>query len=179
MDVSAPAQAAFETLIREHGRRLHAVAYAVLQDGAEAEDVVQETFLKAYKTHLEGRRLPPPEKLPAWLAALARNAAIDRLRRSRRREALPENADETHADQNGPSPSANLERQEQTRQVDGLLAALPENHRIAVTLRFMEGMDYDAIALHMGISHGALRGLLGRAMQTLRTEAALLPSLLP
>ncbi|SDT91639.1 RNA polymerase sigma-70 factor, ECF subfamily [Verrucomicrobium sp. GAS474] len=176
MDASA---SAFETVIREHGRRLHAIAYAVLQDGTEAEDVVQETFLKAYRTQLEGRRFPEPEKLPAWLAALARNAAIDRLRRSRRQSPLPDDAEETHADVRGTTPSAALETRERTAQVDGLLAALPEAHRIAVTLRFMEGMDYAAIALHMGISHGALRGLLGRAMQTLRLQAALLPSLLP
>ncbi len=172
------AHALFETLIREHGRRLHAVAYAVLQDGAEAEDVVQETFLKAYKTHREGRRLPPTEKLPAWLSALTRNGAIDRLRRSRRRP-FSEEAGDHHADPVAPSPASDLEAREQTQQVDALLAALPENHRLAVTLRFMEGMDYQGIADHMGLSHGALRGILGRAMETLRREAALLPSLLP
>jgi len=177
--MDASAHSLFETLIRENGRRLHAVAYAVLQDAGEAEDVVQETFLKAYKLCREGRRLPPEEKLPPWLSALARNAAIDRLRRARRRQPLPVHTEETQADENGALPADALENRERNRQVDGLLAALPEPHRIAVTLRFMEGMDYAAIALHMGISHGALRGLLGRAMQTLRREAALLPSLQP
>ncbi len=147
---------AFEGVIRLYGRRLYAVAYGVLQNGAEAEDIVQETFLKAHR--LRGK-VRSPETFPAWLAALTRNAAIDLLRR-RRTEPLPEGTDE-FADSTTPLASARLEETERHRQIGSLLRALPDDHRTAVTLRFLENMDYESIARLMGISHGSLRGILG------------------
>ena len=160
---------AFEEVIRLYGRRLYAVAYGILQNGAEAEDVVQETFLKAYR--LRGK-VRGPETFPAWLAALARNGALDVLRR-RRTVPLPM-SDETAemADGTAPAASARMAEDELHRHVDSLLAALPAEHRTAVTLRFLENMDYAGIARIMGISQGALRGILGRAMGTLRRELA-------
>jgi len=158
---------AFERVIRLYGRKLYAVAYGVLQNGAEAEEVVQETFLKAYR--LRGK-VRSPETFPAWLAALARNAAVDLLRR-RRTVPLPEGIDE-FADGAAPLASADLEAAERRQRIGTLLGGLPETHRTAVTLRFLEEMDYESIARLMGISHGALRGILGRAMGTLRRKLA-------
>ena len=71
---------AFETVIRTYSRRVYVVAYAILQDVPEAEDIVQETFLKAH--HQRGK-LREPEKFPAWLLTVTRNGARDRLRRRR------------------------------------------------------------------------------------------------
>ena len=159
----------FEGLIRLYGRRLQAVAYGVLQNCQEAEDVVQEVFLKAYKHGAQGR-IRDMEKVPAWLAALTRNAAIDVLRRRRTVHLSPEMED-GYADGAAVPAHVPMERAERSRQLDALLSSLPENHRTAVTLRFMEGMDYEGIARMMGLSHGALRGILGRAMGTLRRAA--------
>jgi len=167
--------AAFEEVIALYSRRLHAVAYGVVQNAAEAEDVVQETFLKAY-----ARRwlIRDPEKFPAWLCRTARNRACDLLRK-RSHDALPETGQELEiiADAGVPCPSANLDATERSGAVHRLLNTLPENHRIAVTLRFMEGMDYREIQQTMGVSNGALRGILARAMKTLRSgiTTALLP----
>src|SRR5476651_779512 len=77
---------AFETVIRTYSRRVYVVAYAILQDVSEAEDIVQETFLKA---HRQRSKLREAEKFPAWLLTVARNGARDRLRR-RRPQAEPE-----------------------------------------------------------------------------------------
>src|SRR5271155_968641 len=55
---------AFETVIRTYSRRVYIVAYSILQDKSEAEDIVQDTFLKA---HQQRRQLRDPEKFPAWL----------------------------------------------------------------------------------------------------------------
>jgi DNA-directed RNA polymerase specialized sigma24 family protein len=78
--------AAFEQVIALYSRKLYAVAYGVVQNAAEAEDVVQDTFLKAY-----ARRwlIRDPKKLPAWLCCTARNRACDILRR-RSREFIPD-----------------------------------------------------------------------------------------
>ena len=64
---------AFETVIRTYSRRVYVVAYAIVQDVAEAEDIVQDTFLKA---HNQRAKLREAGKFPAWLLAVARNGAL-------------------------------------------------------------------------------------------------------
>lgn len=154
---------AFETVIRTYSRRVYIVAYAILQDVSEAEDIVQDTFLKA---HQQRGKLREPEKFPAWLLTVARNAARDRLRRRRPQagvetfDALPDDAAAT--------PGSALEKEEHQAHLRRALATLPEDHRTALTLRYLEGLDYRAIEASMGLSNGALRGILGRALGTLR-----------
>src|ERR1700722_2612449 len=159
---------AFETVIRTYSRRVYVVAYAILQDPSEAEDIVQETFLKA---HHQRDKLREPEKFPAWLLTVTRNGALDRLRR-RRPQADPE-AFDTLADHSVAIPGSALEKEEHQAHLRRALAALPEEHRTALTLRYLEGLDYRAIETTMGLSNGALRGILGRALGTLRRMPAL------
>lgn len=163
---------AFEEVIALYGRRLYAVAYGVLGNASEAEDVVQETFLKGY-----ARRwlIRSPEKFPAWLCSTARNRACDLLRKHRANDPIEEIGE--MADVGTPCPSANLDATERNGAVHRLLHTLPETHRIAVTLLFMDGMEYREIEETMGLSNGALRGILARAMKTLRKKIG--TSLLP
>ncbi len=154
---------AFDTVIRTYSRRVYSVAYAVVQDVAEAEDIVQDTFLKA---HQQRGKLREPEKFPAWLLTVARNAARDRLRR--RRPQAAEETFETLPDHSAPAPGSGLEQIEHEARLRRALATLPEDHREALTLRYLEGLDYHAIETRMGVSNGALRGILGRALGTLR-----------
>jgi len=153
---------AFETVIRTYSRRVYVVAYAIVQDISEAEDIVQDTFLKA---HRQRRSLREPEKFPAWLLTVTRNAARDRLRR-RRPQAGAETFD-TLVDP-AATPGSALEQEERQRHLRRALATLPEEHRTALTLRYLEGHDYRTIESTMGLSNGALRGILGRALGTLR-----------
>jgi RNA polymerase sigma-70 factor (ECF subfamily) len=153
---------AFETVIRTYSRRVYVVAYAMVQDVSEAEDIVQDTFLKA---HRQRRNLREPEKFPAWLLAVTRNAARDRLRR-RRPQADAETFD-TLVDP-AAAPGSALEQEERQAHLRRALASLPEEHRTALTLRYLEGHDYRAIEAAMGLSNGALRGILGRALATMR-----------
>src|SRR5712671_6111026 len=71
---------AFEMIIRTQSRTLFAIAYGVLQNREEAEDVVQDSLVKAWKTRW---RVRDPEKFPAWLATITRHRAHDVLRRRR------------------------------------------------------------------------------------------------
>ena len=159
---------AFETVIRTYSRRVYIVAYAIVQDVAEAEDIVQDTFIKA---HHQRSRLREAEKFPAWLLTVARNAARDRLRR--RKPQAGAEAFDTMADHNAATPGSAMEEQEHQKRLRRALASLPEEHRTAVTLRYLEGLDYRAIESRMGLSNGALRGILGRALGTLRRLPAL------
>jgi RNA polymerase sigma-70 factor (ECF subfamily) len=161
-------ESAFEAVIRAFSRRVYVVAYAIVQDVAEAEDIVQDTFLKL---HQQGRKLQEPEKVPAWLLTVARNAARDRLRR--RRPQADTDIFDTLPDPAAATPGSELEREEHQTRLRRALATLPEEHRTALTLRYLEGLDYRAIEAAMGVSNGALRGMLGRALGTLRRMPAL------
>ena len=154
---------AFEMLIRTYSRRVFAHAYSILHHCQEAEDIVQETFLKAYKTL---SRLREPEKFPSWLFAIARNRALDLLRQ-RKLDPLPENIGEISTE-DLEKPAHSLENTELHEKVRQVVSSLPENHRLAITLRYLEGMDYQTIQETMGLTNGALRGVLGRALGTLR-----------
>src|SRR3954465_7402718 len=82
---------AFERVIRFTSRNLFAIAYGILQNREEAEDVVQDTLVKAWKTRW---RVRDPQKFPAWLSTIARHQARDVARR-RRSVPFPTEADET------------------------------------------------------------------------------------
>ena len=155
----------FEALIRRFSRQVYAVAYGVLQSREEAEDAVQDTFLKAYK--MRGR-LRDPEKVAGWLCMIARNRALDLLRKRRGKPELEEALEEIACGAAVEGDAAE-EMQEQVRTV---LAGLPEHHRTALTLRYLEGMDHRAIEETMGLTNGALRGVLGRALAGMRKGLA-------
>ncbi len=154
---------AFETIIRASSRALFAIAYGVLQNRAEAEDVVQDAVIKAWKSRW---RVRDPEKFPAWLATIARHRARDIARRRHDTalvDELEEIADDASENQDQIAREAQL-----NRQVHGALAELPEAHRVALTLRYFDALDYATIEQTLGLTNGALRGILGRALQTMR-----------
>src|SRR5213595_1161297 len=82
---------AFEMVIRTLSRNLFAIAYGILQNREEAEDVVQDTLVKAWKSRWRVRN---PEKFPAWISTIARHRARD-LARRRRPEPLPHDFEST------------------------------------------------------------------------------------
>ncbi len=150
---------AFETMIRTISRPLFAIAYGILQNREEAEDAVQDAFVKAWKSRW---RVRDPEKFPAWLGSIARHRAHDILRR-RRSVPLDDDLNQLAAE----IEPDNAERHAQVRSA---LATLPELHRSAVALRYLEQMDYATIEQTLGLTNGALRGILGRALGALRKE---------
>lgn len=154
---------AFEIVIRTHSRALFAIAYAILGSREEAEDVVQEALIKAWKSRW---RVRDPEKFVAWLCTIARHRARDVLRK-RKPEALPQSNLE------GPAlscPTSSTDATTLDRELHSALAALPETHRTAVALRYFEEMDYASIEKLLGLTNGALRGILGRALAMLRKQ---------
>jgi RNA polymerase sigma-70 factor (ECF subfamily) len=151
---------AFEMIIRSSSRNLFAIAYGVLQSREEAEDVVQDTFVKAWKSRW---RVRDPEKFPAWLSTIARHRARD-LARRRRPEPLPHDFESPETvETTAPAASADLDSE-----VQAALSQLPELHRMAVTLRYFEELDYATIEQTLGLTNGALRGILGRSLGVMR-----------
>jgi len=151
---------AFEMIIRSSSRNLFAIAYGVLQNREEAEDVVQDTLVKAWKSRW---RVRDPGKFPAWISTIARHRARD-LARRRRPEPLPHDFESTETvEARTESENADL-----NSEVQSALSQLPELHRMAVTLRYFEELDYATIEQTLGLTNGALRGILGRALGVMR-----------
>ena len=150
---------AFEMIIRTQSRTLFAIAYGILQNREEAEDVVQDSLVRAWKTRW---RVRDPEKFPAWLATIARHRAHDVLRR-RRTFPLFQQVIETNLTEATDTTAID-------QQLQSALAALPELHRAALTLRYFEDLDYHTIENTLGLTNGALRGILGRALASMRKQ---------
>ena len=150
---------AFEMIIRTQSRTLFAIAYGILQSREEAEDVVQDSLVRAWKMRW---RVRDPEKFPAWLSMIARHRAHDV---SRKRRPL-RFTHETIETSKGDTPDTMVMDQ----QLHSALATLPELHRAALTLRYFEEMDYRTIEDTLGLTNGALRGILGRALASMRKQ---------
>jgi len=149
---------AFEMIIRTQSRALFAIAYGILQNREEAEDAVQDALVKAWKSRW---RLRDPEKFPAWLSMIARHRARDvfRKRRTVPLSELPE------------IPGSETPQTTTIdRHLDSALASLPELHRAAISLRYFEEMDYATIESRLGLTNGSLRGILGRALASMRKQ---------
>jgi RNA polymerase sigma-70 factor (ECF subfamily) len=150
---------AFEMMIHTQSRTLFAIAYGILQNRQEAEDVVQDSLIKAWKMR---RRVRDPEKFPAWLSMIARHRAHDLFRK---RRPLPFDQETIQTSEATTPDSVAMDQQ-----LHSALAALPELHRAAITLRYFEEMDYRAIENTLGLTNGALRGILGRALASMRKQ---------
>jgi RNA polymerase sigma-70 factor (ECF subfamily) len=150
---------AFEMIIRTHSRTLFAITYGILQNREEAEDVVQDSLVKAWKTRW---RVRDPEKFPAWLATIARHRAHDVFRK---RRSIPLSDPLPEPIETEPEDTTALDRQ-----LHSALATLPELHRAALTLRYFEEMDYHTIENTLGLTNGSLRGILGRALASMRKQ---------
>jgi RNA polymerase sigma-70 factor (ECF subfamily) len=150
----------FQELLIPHMQAAFTLAYWIVRNREEAEDVVQDTLVKVWKTRW---RVRDPEKFPAWISTIARHRARD-LARRRRPEPLPHDFESTETVQ----ASTETESADLKSEVQAALSQLPELHRMAVTLRYFEDLDYATIEQTLGLSNGALRGILGRALGVMR-----------
>ena len=155
-------QDAFEMIIRTHSRALFAITYGILRNREEAEDAVQDALVKAWKSRW---RVRDPEKFPTWLTTIARHRARDVFRKRRH---VPLSDDMTKPLEQEPATNTGTESLD--RHVQSALAALPEIYRSALMLRYFEEMDYRTIENTLGLSNGALRGILGRALASMRKQ---------
>jgi len=163
-------RAAFEQIVRRTARLVYARVYLDLGDRQHAEDVVQDTFLTAWRRI--GQVVDPAGFRP-WLLTVARTAAADARRRASRKKRRAKDpqlaADSAHdVPDPAPSPAEHAQRREEQERMLGLLRRLPEEYSLPITLRYIGGADYDTISRQLGLTNGSLRGLLNRGMARLR-----------
>jgi RNA polymerase sigma-70 factor (ECF subfamily) len=148
----------FEALYRDARDDLYAYVATLLRDRAGAEDVTAQAFERAYRKHGSYDARRGSER--AWLFGIARNAALDELRRRRRHATLA--ADPVSA---APDPAtAAVER----TAVRAALATLPPRDREVIALRFHAGLDTAEVAEVLGVSRSNAATQLHRAMSKLR-----------
>ena len=158
-------QQAFEALIARFARIVYAQSFAIVHDREEAEDLVQETFVKAYTYRVS---LADPERFPQWLLAIARNLARDRLRRRRPvhhddGETLRQTADDSVR-----SPLRAMVVVDDLARLEALMSCLPQHYQDALRWRYVDGLDHDTLRQRLGVTEGSLRGILCRGLSRLR-----------
>ncbi|HRD72196.1 MAG: RNA polymerase sigma factor [Xanthomonadales bacterium] len=155
-------QSAALQLVRTHAPALQRLAWRMLGDEQEAQDVVQESCLRLWRVAGEWR--PGEARISTWLHTVAMNLSRDRLRR--RRETYPVESFEWLAGED--SPEQDMERDRRSARVQQALTQLPERQREALILSHFEGYSQSEAASVMGVSVEALESLLSRARRSLR-----------
>lgn len=164
-------QDAFRALVECHSRKVFALAYRITGNEHDAEEVVQETFLKV---HRKLGRFQHRSRFSTWLHRIAVNCAYDFLRRGRRhlegRQEPPAESSAPPREWTSEDPSAErvLLGQEACERVKMALNLLSPQERTAFVLRHFEGLSSREIADRLGVGQSAAKHAVFRAVQKLR-----------
>jgi RNA polymerase sigma-70 factor (ECF subfamily) len=166
---------AFELLVTKYQRKLNRLLSRFIRDPSEVEDVSQEAFIKAY------RALPSfrgDSAFYTWLYRIAVNTAKNYLVAAARRAPTStaidseeaESFEEGHQLRHMNTPEAELMSKQVAATVNQTMEALPEELRVAITLREIEGMSYEDIAAAMSCPIGTVRSRIFRARETIAAK---------
>jgi RNA polymerase sigma factor (sigma-70 family) len=153
---------AFATLVGRHLDALHGFAQRLLGNPADADDIVQETFLRVW--HKAEKWRPKSAKVSTWLHSIAHNLCIDFHRRNK-----GETVDIADVDLIDPHlPDDSRQQEDVAVQVKAALQQIPESQRSAIILCHYQGMSNREAAQALGISVSALESLMARGRRKLR-----------
>lgn len=164
---------AFERLVHRHRRRAYAIAVALVRDERDAQELVQEAFIRVYKNLPSFRQ---GSSFFTWLYRIVSNLAVDLLRKPYRRDRVLGDAHGSpQADERalvsrpqGADPMEVIRRKEIAEHLNRALAALPPYHRDVVVMRELEGLSYQEMADRSGVSKGTIMSRLFHARQKLQ-----------
>lgn len=163
---------AFGRLVEHYRGRVFAMAMAITSDAHEAQELTQETFVRALKNL---PRLEAPDKFQPWLRGITHTISRDIRRRAarERRHVVAAAQERPVAAEAADAPVSEDEATSaELAALAGLVATLPENIRVALDLKFREGLSYDEIGQTMGVPASTVRGLLYRGTKALRERMA-------
>ena len=156
-------QVAFEQLVIRHQRYVYNVAYRVLSDPHEAEDITQEAFVRAWKALPHFRR---KAKFTTWIYRIVYNLCLNRLPKLQRIKAQAEPIEDL-LDAPVDSPATIYEKQEQLAFLHTRLNHLPEKYRLVLSLRYLQQLSYKEIAQALDVPMGTVKTHIYRARQAL------------
>ena len=169
----------YAELVERHQRRAARIAYHYVRDSADADEAVQDAFVKAY-THLGTFR----EELPfeVWFTRILINGCLDRIKAKRRRErwiarpTIDSNGEERDPAENlpsrSPSPEAQMLHNERRRRLKEAMVQLPERQRLVFVLSHFEGQTSREVSAVTGLNESTVRVHLFRAIRRLRSLLA-------
>jgi RNA polymerase sigma-70 factor, ECF subfamily len=153
---------AFGLLVERHSRSVFRLAYRITSNESDAEEVVQEAFLRAFR---EIRRYESRASFSTWVGTIAANCALDVIRKRKR---FVDTEDEIVSVCEAPGP----DREANSRRIGEVIATtmsqLSVQERTAFSLRHYEGMPIEAISRELGLSENATKQSIFRAVQKLR-----------
>ncbi len=167
---------AFTQLVDKYKQPVLNVAYRMLRDLAEAEDISQNVFLQVYKS---AHRYEVSSKFSTWLFTIVRNLCLNEIRRRSRHPA--DSIEATHPDQDdqplhqfedkaNASPPDTVLLSELDQKIAQAMETLPENQRMAIVLCRQNELSYEEIAKVLGCSVSATKSLIHRGRETLKEK---------
>lgn len=156
----------FNDLVRQHNRNLYGYAFRILQNQEEAEDAVQEVFIKLWNL---GKKLDEYNSIAALAVTMVKNYCIDQIRKKKhviKEELSVQIIGNTEND----SPYEILETKESDIILHQIIEGLPEIYKNAVRMRDIEGQSYEEIAEKTDQNINTLRVTLSRARKLIRDE---------
>ena len=167
--------AAFAAIMQRYNRRLYRAARSIMRDDAEAEDVLQEAYVRAFAA-LDTFR--GEASLSTWLTRIVLNEALGRIRRQRPTEELDVLDREMQTEEarvimfpgvsSVPDPETAAARAEVRRLLEGAVDELPDAFRLVFVMRDIEGLSIEETAGHLGIRAETVKTRLHRARKLLR-----------
>jgi len=165
---------AYEKLVRKYQDMVHGLAFHFTKNFADAQDIAQETFIKAY---LNLSSLRQRNKFASWIRTITANIGRTMLRRRSGKTILfSEMSDEQipteviHITDKNPTPEQNLEQQERHETLIRAIQRLPENQQLTLTMFYLDGMSYQEVAGFLEVSQAAVKSRLQRARKNLKEE---------
>jgi RNA polymerase sigma-70 factor (ECF subfamily) len=166
--------AAFDSLVAKYASQVYNLAYRMVGDPDDADDVAQEVFLRVHRAIKSFRG---SSSFTTWIYRVATNVCLDELKRRKRRPALAEWSEQEEAAVD-PSPAglgdpeATALRRERQDLVQRAIRSLPEAQRAVLVLYDLQGLSYDEIAEALGASLGTVKSRLNRARVALKSKLA-------
>lgn len=155
----------FDSIVTAHHGEIYRYLRRVSGRTSEAEDLSQETFLRAYRAY---RSLTPDANVRAWLFAVATNVTRNHFRAEGRRRRAHAAAREVRAEVDGAGPEEATRFNEARALVDRVVARLPLKQRLAFTLRKVHDLEYDAIGRSLDCSAESARAHVFQALKKIR-----------
>jgi RNA polymerase sigma-70 factor (ECF subfamily) len=168
--------AAFAELVEKYRQPVMNLAFHILRDATEAEDLAQNAFVQAYKS---AGRYTASAKFSTWMFTITRNLCLNEIRRRSRHpadsiEAGQPDSEEMptrqYTDAQATLPTDSLLQSELERKIDEAMAELPEVQRTAIMLCRADELSYEEIAVVVGCSLSATKSLIHRARETLKQK---------
>jgi len=156
---------AFETVVAAHHPEIHRYLRRLTARASEADDLSQETFLRAYRAF---RELPEDANVRAWLFAIATNLFRNHIRSEKRRSTFHAAVIATRSEAAGPGPEGEAVYRETHTVIEGVVDALPLKQRTAFVLRKIHELDYETIARTLDCSADSARAHVFQALRKIR-----------